>query len=124
MRMKDQEIQSKAIGIQGWLQERDQLRSEVNSFKLIASKRESELKEVVRTLKKFSDEKKALEVEVERLRKESELDFGQNNAAQKIQHHQKIKEENNKLREDNYLLKEEVRKKCEVIAMPQPKQAS
>jgi hypothetical protein len=76
------------------------------------------LKEVVRTLKKFSDEKKLLEAEVERLRKESELDVGHNNAAQKIQHHLKIKEENNKLREDNYLLKEEVRRKCEVIAMP------
>ena len=73
---------------------------------------------MVRTLKKFSDEKKSLEAEVERLRKESELDVGNNNAAQKIQHHLKIKEENNKLREDNYLLKEEVRRKCEVIAMP------
>lgn len=76
------------------------------------------MKEVVRTLKKFSDEKKLLEAEVERFRKESELDVGHNNAAQKIQHHLKIKEENNKLREDNYLLKEEVRRKCEVIAMP------
>lgn len=90
----------------------------MNVVKLIASKRESELKEVVRTLKKFSDEKKVLEAEVDRLRKESELDAGHNNPAQKIQQHMKIKEENNKLREDNYLLKEEVRRKCEVIAMP------
>lgn len=42
------------------------------------------MKEVVRTLKKFSDDKKLLEAEVERLRKESELDVGHNNAAQKI----------------------------------------
>jgi hypothetical protein len=34
------------------------------------------LKEVVRTLKKFSDEKKALELEIEKLRKDSDMDGG------------------------------------------------
>jgi len=42
------------------------------------------LKEVVRTLKKFSDEKKALEAELEKMRKEDEMDGGHTNAAQKI----------------------------------------
>jgi len=63
------------------MQERDQLRGEVSQYKLIAGKRESELKEVVRTLKKFSDEKKLLEGELERMRKEDEMDGGHTNAA-------------------------------------------
>lgn len=48
------------------------LRAELNTAKLVASKREAELKEVVRTLKKFSDEKKLLEIEIDKLRKEFE----------------------------------------------------
>ena len=55
------------------------------------------------TLKAFADEKKRLEKEVEKMRTH-EMQVGHNNQAQKIQHHLRIKEENNKLKEENYAL--------------------
>ena len=55
------------------------------------------------TLKAFADEKRRLEKEVDRLKKE-EMQVGHNNQKQKIQHHLRIKEENNKLRDENTLL--------------------
>ena len=66
-------------------------------------KRENEIKEIVLTLKAFADEKKRLEKEVEKMRSH-EMQVGHNNQAQKIQHHLRIKEENNKLKEENYAL--------------------
>ena len=62
----------------------------------------------MRTLKKYSDDKKALEAE---LAKRVDTSEGHQNLSQKIQHHLKIKEENNKLREENFTLKEEIRRK-------------
>ena len=64
----------------------------------------------MRTLKKYSDDKKALEAE---LAKRVDTSEGHQNLSQKIQHHLKIKEENNKLREENFSLKEEIRRKID-----------
>jgi predicted nuclease with TOPRIM domain len=72
------------------------------------------MKEVVRTLKAFSDEKKRLERENEQL-KSDEHKIGHNNPSQKIQHHLKIKEENNRLKEENYRLTEELRKRFDTF---------
>jgi hypothetical protein len=80
--------------------ERDRLYQENKKMKDMISKREGEIKEIVLTLKAFADEKRRLEKENERLKKE-ELQVGHNNQKQKIQHHLRIKEENNKLREEN-----------------------
>jgi hypothetical protein len=75
--------------------------AEVSRLKHIVSKRESENKQLVVTLKQYADDKKALENE---LAKRLENAEGHQNPQQKIQHLLKIKEENNKLRSDNYRL--------------------
>ena len=77
--------------------------------------RENELNEAVKSLKQFGDANKWLEQEVDRLRTELENAAGHNNPNQKIQLHMKIKEENNRLREDNMLLQEDLQKKIELI---------
>lgn len=61
------------------------------------------------TLKVFADEKKRLEKENERMRTK-EMSVGHTNQAQKIQHHLRIKEENNQLKEENYNLLDQVRR--------------
>lgn len=58
------------------------------------------MKEVVRTLKAFSDEKKRLEAEIARLQ-QSEFNFGHENKHQKVQYHLRLKEEFNILKEEN-----------------------
>ena len=59
----------------------------------------------MRTLKQFSEGNKTLQSENETLRLElDQLAAGHRNPNQKIQLHLKIKEENNKLREDNFKL--------------------
>ena len=74
--------------------ERERLYAEVRKHKDMLKKREGETKEIVMTLKAFADEKKRLENEVERM-KNHEMQVGHMNRAQKIQHHLRIKEENN-----------------------------
>lgn len=68
------------------------------------TKREFEMKDLVRTLKFYSEEKSRLEKEIEKLNRENDQLIGHKNPSQKIQHHVKIKEENNKLREENFKL--------------------
>lgn len=65
------------------------------------TKRELEMKEVLRTVKFFSEEKIKLEAELHKLQLENQQLIGHKNPSQKIQHHLKIKEENNRLREEN-----------------------
>ncbi len=79
------------------------------------TKREFEMKDLVRTLKFYSEEKQRLEKEIEKLNRENDQLIGHKNPSQKIQHHVKIKEENNKLREENFKLQEELRKKMEIV---------
>ena len=67
-------------------------------------KRDFEMKEVVKTLKLFSEEKNRLSAELEKMHRENDQLVGHKNPNQKIQHHLKIKEENNKLREENFKL--------------------
>ena len=74
-------------------------------MKEMIQKREKDIKEIVLTLKAFADEKRRLEKEIERLKNE-EMQGGHNNQKQKIQHHLRIKEENNKLREENSKLQD------------------
>ena len=58
--------------------------------------------EAVKSLKQFSDIKKVMDKDIEQLKLENEqLMGGHRNPNQKIQFHMKIKEENNKLREEN-----------------------
>jgi len=68
------------------------------------------MKEVVRTLKAFSEEKKRLEAEIVQL-KQSEFHIGHDNKLQKVQYHLKIKEEFNILKEENERLQDELRKR-------------
>ena len=89
--------------------ERERLYAEVRKHKDMLKKREGETKEIVMTLKAFADEKKRLENEVERM-KNHEMQVGHMNQAQKIQHHLRIKEENNQLREENFTLQEQARR--------------
>jgi septal ring factor EnvC (AmiA/AmiB activator) len=60
------------------------MKGELQSLKLTLAKRETEIKEVIRTLKKYSDEKKELELEVTRLNREIEVYGGHSNVQQKI----------------------------------------
>ena len=83
--------------------ERERIYAEVRKKNEMILKRDTEIKEIVLTLKAFADEKKRLEKEVERMRTDEQL-TGHNNQAQKIQHLLRIKEENNKLKEENYAL--------------------
>ena len=57
------------------------------------------MKEVVRTLKAFSEEKKRLEEEIKQL-KQKKFHIGHDNKMQKVQYHLKIKEEFNILMEE------------------------
>lgn len=73
------------------------------------------MKELVKTLKFFTEEKSRLEKEVEKLHRENDSLIGHKNPSQKIQHHVKIKEENNRLREENLRLHDELRRKIDII---------
>ena len=66
--------------------------------------RETEMTEAVKSLKQFSETNKWLEAENERITNLIEDNAGHRNPNQKIQLHLKIKEENNRLREDNLRL--------------------
>ena len=68
------------------------------------------MKEVVRTLKAFSEEKKRLEAELNQVR-QNEFHIDHDNKLQKVQYHLKIKEEFNILKEENDRLQEELRKR-------------
>lgn len=96
-------------------QERERLARENKELRNSLTKREFEMKELVRTLKFYSEEKMRLEKEVEKLNRENDQLVGHKNPSQKIQHHVKIKEENNKLREENVRLQEELHRKLELI---------
>lgn len=80
------------------------------------TKREFEMKELVKTLKFYTEEKSKLEKEVEKLSNENKQLIGHKNPNQKIQHHLKIKEENNKLREDKIRLQEDLKRMMDIIA--------
>ena len=81
------------------------------------SKRELEMKEVLRTLKFISDEKMRVEAELHKLQLENQQLIGHKNPNQKIQHHLKIKEENNRLSEENRKLHEELKRKVDIIGV-------
>lgn len=86
-------------------------------IKNMLTKRELEMKEVLRTVKFFSDEKAKLETELQKLQLENQQLIGHKNPNQKIQHHLKIKEENNRLREENSKLQEELKRKVDIIGI-------
>lgn len=52
------------------------------------------------------------------LLRKNDTSEGHMNLQQKIQHHLKIKEENNKLREENYLLQQELKRKGDSPIVP------
>lgn len=62
------------------------------------------MSEAVKSLSQFSEANRWLERENERISVELENTAGHRNPNQKIQLHLKIKEENNRLREDNLRL--------------------
>lgn len=72
--------------------------------------------EVVQSLKQFAEANRKLEAQLNVLRTENEqLAGGHRNPNQKIQFHMKIKEENNRLRADNFRLQEDLQRKIETI---------
>ena len=115
IKIKDGQIEDSRGHEQERRGERERLYTDVRKQKEMLQKRENEIKELVLTLKAFADEKKRLEKEIDRMRTQ-EMSIGHSNQAQKIQHHLRIKEENNKLREENYILQEQVRR----LMMQQP----
>ena len=115
IKIKDGQIEDSRGYEQERRGERERLYADVRKQKEMLQKRENEIKELVLTLKAFADEKKRLEKEIDRMRSQ-EMSIGHSNQAQKIQHHLRIKEENNKLREENYSLQEQVRR----LMMQQP----
>ena len=66
------------------MSEIESLKAEIQQQQLTISKREVEIKEIVRTLKKISDDKKQLEVECDQLRKQNDISAGHTNLQQKI----------------------------------------
>jgi len=73
------------------------------------------MRELAKMLKLFNEEKNKLEKELEKLHNENKQLIGHKNPSQKIQHHLKIKEENNRLREENLKLQDELRRKVDII---------
>ena len=70
----------------------------------------------MQSLKQFAEANRQLEAQLNVLRTENEqLAGGHRNPNQKIQFHMKIKEENNRLRADNFRLQEDLQRKIETI---------
>ena len=65
VKLKDQEIDQQISKERDFAQEREEFEGQVKELKLTVSKREYAIKEVVRTLRTHTDDKKRLEKEVE-----------------------------------------------------------
>lgn len=76
------------------------------SIKETIDLREQEMREVVKTLKEFSQDKKKVEKENEKLKLDVKLLTGAQNPSYKIQLLMKIKEENNMLKEQIYQMQD------------------
>ena len=70
---------------------------------------------VVSTLNYFTQANKQLQEDNGILRAENENLVGHQNPNQKIQYHLKMKEENNRLREENMQLQDDLARKVEVV---------
>lgn len=90
-------------------------RQEIKQLQQRIQQRESEMSEVVNSLKQFVEANRYLENENQRISLELEMMAGHKNPQQKIQLHLKIKEENNRLREDNLRLQDDLSKKIDII---------
>ena len=77
----------------------NKLQDENYAIKETIDVREQEMREVVKTLKEFSNDKKRVERENEQLRLDVQLLTGAQNPSYKIQLLMKMKEENNLLKE-------------------------
>lgn len=115
MKLKDRQIEDQQSTDESDKQVIDKTLKENKDLRNQLTKREFEMRDLVRTLKFYSEEKQKLEKEIEKLNRENDQLIGHKNPSQKIQHHVKIKEENNKLREENFKLQEDLRKKIELI---------
>ena len=78
IKIKDGQIEVHTQFEQNSRVERDRLYNDNKKIKEIMQKKDAEMKEIVLTLKAFADEKRRLEKENERLKKE-ELQIGHNN---------------------------------------------
>ena len=72
--------------------------------------REHEMRELVKTLKKFKEQKDSGDLELEALRQDVQMLQGSQNANYKIQMHMKLKDDCNRLKEENRNLFNEVQK--------------
>ena len=115
VRVKDKQIEDYLGQDQREKAAIDRMAKENKETRERLAKREFEMKELVKTLKFYTEEKGKLEKEVEKLANENKQLIGHKNPSQKIQHHLKIKEENNRLREDNIRLQEDLKRKIDVI---------
>lgn len=98
------------------VQENDEgQRRELVLLQMKVQQREQEMSEVVKSFKQVLEASKLLEEENEQLRLEIERASGHNNPNQKIQLHQKIKEENNRLKAEIIHLREDLHTKFELI---------
>ena len=93
----------------------DGQRKEIVLLQMKVQQREQEVSEVVKSFKQVLEASKQLEEENEQLRLEIERTSGHNNPNQKIQLHQKIKEENNRLKAEIIHLREDLHSKFEMI---------
>ena len=75
--------------------------SEIVMQKDHIKQREQEMRELVKTLKKFKEQKDMADLELDTLRQDVDLLQGSSNASYKIQMHMKIKDDYNKLKEEN-----------------------
>ena len=115
VRVKDKQIEDYLGQDQREKAAIDRMAKENKETRERLAKREFEMKELVKTLKFYTEEKGKLEKEVEKLANENKQLIGHKNPSQKIQHHLKIKEDNNRLREDNIRLQEDLKRKIDVI---------
>ena len=82
----------------------EKVNEETSRLRATLRQKELELAEAIQQLSVSHDEKRALHGEVQKLARENDFLVGHQNPSQKIQHHLKIKEENNRLRQENYNL--------------------
>ena len=93
----------------------EKFKGDLQNYKTVIQKREQEMREIVKTLKQVSQDNKTLKLENERMEDDIQVLTGSQNPNYKIQLFMKIKEENNRLREEVLNLKGEAKRREEAI---------
>lgn len=96
--------------IKGLQEEKTKMMTEIALLQDHIKQREHEMRELVKTLKKFKEQKDQGDLELEALRQDVQMLQGSQNANYKIQMYMKLKDDCNRLKEENKNLFNEVQK--------------